>query len=117
VTNTDDSLRDGLEQAAREKIGEWYGAEWNAADETFYETEDGGATGSRDDDAMLELRGVRLALDLLAARPAEPAGVSDEAVEAFRDWIDCDYLYDEEAFVARVRSGLEAARPFMGGAS
>jgi hypothetical protein len=45
--------------------------------------------------------------------PALSAGVSDEAVEAFRDWIDCGQGDDEEAFVARVRSGLEAAQPFM----
>lgn len=104
-----DSLRDALEKLAREKISEWYGAEWNASDDTFYETEDGGATGSRDDDAMLELRGVRLALDLLAKHPAEPVGVSDEAVEAgVAAWATAGAVAS-----VQIRAALEAARPFM----
>lgn len=81
--------REAVERAARAQIAEWYGSEWDSKDERFYETEDGGVTGSEDTEAMLELRGVRLALDE-SAKLARPEAVVK--AEALREAADDEYL-------------------------
>lgn len=55
------------EIAVRNKIAEWYGAEWDAHDSKFYETDDGGRTFDEDEDAMHAYRGFKWAQEM--ARP------------------------------------------------
>ena len=63
---------------------------------------------------------------VLAAHPAEPAGISDDAVEAAKEAViaaaEGKKRFEEDTWVEGfagdfARAALEAAQPFMGGAS
>lgn len=70
ATVGDGGLREALERNVRNKIAEWYGAEWDSRDDTFYETDDTGTLDTEDEGAMHAYRGMKWAL---AAHPAAPA--------------------------------------------
>lgn len=76
----DGGLREALEQTAREKIAEWYGAEWDSVDGQFYETEDGGVAGGVDEAANHAYRGAQW-----AAGAVRPLPTREQIAEALQD--------------------------------
>lgn len=57
-------LDDTVRIAVRNKIAEWYGAEYNAAEDAFFETWDGGGVSDeQDENAMHAYRGMQFALE------------------------------------------------------
>lgn len=68
--------------AVRNKIAEWYGAEWISTDDTFYETDDTCTKDDEDEGAMHAYRGMRWTLE--AAAPlmgATPRPTREQVLE------------------------------------